>query len=580
MLLTASGCLAENSPVAALREQILQRRSPPLTNLDVRVHLNVRDFGAVPNDGKDDRSAVAAAVAKARSMEGPVQIDFEPGTYDFMAATPDFSYLDRNNAAISLMNCTNLIVDGHGAEILIHRQDVSFAAVNGSTSQIIRNFSVDYDPLPFSQGTVRSVDTADGSFVFELQSGFPTPDGPFFKSCNSWGMLKDIKHPGRLKADCPNVFFYKSVQSLGGNGFRFKLASKMQISNFTAGDAFAVVGRSASIGRYLNSDNITFDHITAYACPGPLYPGVGTSRLNILNCRAVLKDSRLLVSGADGILCLDARIGPWVENCDFEGLSDDCFNICTATIYVLNQLSPVEMRVAARGGIQPGDPLIFFNPQEGRIIRETSAKSFSGDILVLNDPVPMLSVAPPGTPMKEVGWKKYDQVYNLNTAGNYFVYRNNHMHDGRRFGFFTKAGFGLVTNNRFEGLSDQAIRIANDPQWSKGFAAGNVILQSNQISNCGYAGGEPCAVITGLKLDGVMTSPIQKNIFLLDNVFHSVSGPAMKVSGVSGLTAEGNTFDSGTASGPLVTVQYSDHIVWTNNFDQSRVEFRCGEDDK
>ncbi|MGE4490795.1 MAG: hypothetical protein AB7E95_14735, partial [Kiritimatiellales bacterium] len=202
---SASGFLLSlrSDPVQTLLSQIFQIRTPPLTNLTAAVTLNAADFGAVPNDGMDDRAAVAAAIAAAKTMTGPVQIDFSPGSYDFMPSATDFS-MTSGNAAVLLQNCTNLVIDGHGAELLIHRQDVSAFWVVASTNLILRNFSVDYDPLPFSQGTVRSVNAADGSFTFEPQAGFPAPNDPFFKSCNSWGMLKDPSHPGRLKTNCPS----------------------------------------------------------------------------------------------------------------------------------------------------------------------------------------------------------------------------------------------------------------------------------------------------------------------------------------------------------------------------------------
>lgn len=57
-----------------------------------------------------------------------------------------------------------------------------------------------------------------------------------------------------------------------------------------------------------------------------------------------------------------------------------------------------------------------------------------------------------------------------------------------------------------------------------------------------------------------MTTPMQKNIYLFSNIFNAVSGPAVTLSGVSGLVAEGNTYTSGSVSGSLVTVQYSEDI--------------------
>lgn len=558
----------------ALRAQILQMRPPPLKNLNVQVHLNVRDFGAVPDDGKDDGSAVMAVVAKASSNNAPVQIDFDPGTYDFMPVAENVPGR-AGNAAVLLRNCANLVIDGHGAELLIHQQDISAFQVLFSTNVIIRNFSVDYDPLPFSQGTVQSVDTTNGTFVFDLQAGFPAPDDPFFKSCRSWGMLKDVKHPGRLKANCPNVFFYKNVQALNGNSFRFELTRKPQIDNFAVGDVFVMVGRSASIGRYSVSENITFDHITVYACPSALFVGSQTSLLNVLNCRAVLKGDRLITAGADGVHCQAARIGPWVENCDFEGLSDDCLNIYGLPIYILKQESSSQLKVHSRAEIRLGDHLVFFNPQSGRIIRETTVKSFSGNTLELTDPIDeTLHIAPAGTPMDERGWKIYDHFYNLDAIGNDFVYRNNVMHDGRRYGIFIKASNGLIENNRFEGLSSQAMEIANDPAWPEGFWSRNLVIQNNRVSECGYGNDDPCAVIASLNLNGDASESIQKNIILLNNEFHAVSGPALKVNGADDLVVESNQFYSGSTSGPLITVRCSKNAVLTNNLDQGRVQFQ------
>lgn len=562
-----------NDSAAALRTLILEKRSLPLTNLNVVAHVNVADFGAIANDGKDDRAAVFSAIAQAKSMTGPVQIDFGSGVYDFFAATSEFS-ISIANTAIPLQNCENLIIDGHDAKIMIHRQDVSFVWIWLSKNLIIRNFSIDYDPLPFSQGRVTKILPDKTGFLLELDPGFPAPNDPFFASCRSWGMLKNAVQPGRLKANVPSFFRYADILDESNDLFRVALAVPDQISSFEVGDAFVINGRSAAIGRYGRSENITFDRLTIYACPGSLFAGSQTSKLNVLNCNGQLKGNRLIVSGADGVHCQSARIGPWIENCDFEGLSDDCLNIYGLPIYVLEQLSPTQMTVYARASIQPGDCLAFFNPNAGSIIQETTVVSYSGSTLVLSDPVEKMNIAPLGTPIDVHGWKIYDHAYNLDTIGNYFVYRNNHMHDGRRYGIFIKASYGLIENNIFEGLSRTGIVLENNCNWPEGIYAQNIIIQSNRVSECGYGNWDPSMLIFSLKLTGFMETPIQKNMYLLNNTFNAVTGPALELSGVSNLMVKGNTFTSGSTTGPLITIQYSENIIMTNNLDQGRIEFR------
>ncbi len=564
--------IVEAGSAAELRAQILKGRPLPLTDLKVAAHVDVSDFGAVPGDGLDDRAAVAAAVAHAKTLAGPVQVNFSSGVYDFFAVTDDFS-MSIANAAVPLQSCENLILDGQGAEIVIHRQDVSFIWVYASANLIVRNFSVDYDPLPFSQGIVSEILSDGTGFLLQLDAGFPAPNDPFFASCDSWGMLKDAAHPGRLKADCPSFFYYADIVSEGENLYRVVLEDSSLISNFEVGDPFVINGRSASIGRYGLSENITFDRITASACPSALFVGSRTSMLNVLNCTGQLKDSRLIVSGADGVHCQSARIGPWVENCDFEGLSDDCLNIYGLPIYVLEQVSSTQMTVYARADILPGDRLAFFDPNDGEVLQETTVVSYSGDTLVLADPVGELNIAPPGTTIDVRGWKIYDHAYNLDTIGNHFVYRNNTMHDGRRYGMLLKASYGLIENNVFEGLSRTGIVIENNINWPEGFWSRNLLIQNNRVSECGYGNADPCVSISSLKLTGFMETPIQKNIYIQNNTFNAVSGPALELSGVSNLTAEGNTFTSGSETGPLITVQYSDDITLTDNEDEGRIEF-------
>ena len=67
---------------------------------------------------------------------------------------------------------------------------------------------------------------------------------------------------------------------------------------------------------------------------------------------------------------------------------------------------------------------------------------------------------------------------------------------------------------------------------------------------------------------------MHRNIFLLNNVLNAVSGSALKLSGVSGLVAEGNVFTSGSESGPLVDIQYSENVRLDNNQGQSRIEMQ------
>ena len=344
-----------------------------------------------------------------------------------------------------------------------------------------------------------------------------------------------------------------------------------QISNFERGDIFVINGRAAGIGRYFWSENITFDHLTAYACPGALFVGSQTSQLNVLNCKGLLKAGRFITSGGDGVHCQSARIGPWIEHCEFEGLSDDCLNVYSVPTYILEKISPTEMKIRARVPFAPGDSLAFFSPKTGKV-QETTVVSFSENRLTVSDPIGKLNLAPEGTRLDLRGWKIYDHIYNVSCIGNGFVCRDNFMHDGRRFGGFIKASYGLIENNRFEGLSGSALRVANEPDWPEGFWAHNLIIQNNTVSDCGYSKTVVPVVIRGEKIKGLLPPPFHRNIFLVGNEIEAISGPAASFSGIENLIMKDNRFSNEDRTKPLIKLQRSKNVIVEDNRGANHME--------
>jgi hypothetical protein len=534
----------------ALAEQILKMRGEPLRNLPGLPVIHVRDYGAVPNDGVNDFAAIQSAIKALGS--GGAELRFEPGVYEADPGGGD-DYSPNEPPVMMFQSLENVTVDGRGAFILIRRPSIGFSEVRNSTNIIVRNFTIDYDPLPFSQGTVTAVDVAAGSIDVQTDPGFPDLDDPLFTAYGSWGMLKDPLIPGKLKDGAPNVLFRSSCEKTGDNLFRIVLTQPFH-EYLEVGDRYAQISRAAGGCQYFGGcDNITFDRITFHAVPGSLFVGSDTSRLNVLNCRGKLKDDRLLVSGADGVHCQAARIGPWVEGCEFEGLSDDCLNIYSLPFYVMEVLGPKTLRVTRPERIEAGDPLVFFRPQTGEILAETEVVSLKKDVVTLNVEVTGLNLAPKGTAYDQRGWKIYDHAYNPNATGNGFVYRNNYMHDGRRFGGFIKASYGLIENNRFERLSDTALQIQNEPDWPEGFWARNLVIRNNRILHCAFINSRAAVNIDWSRLGHRSAGfALQKNIFFENNTIRAVSGPCITFNAIDGLVMSGNILESGEGDPPSV----------------------------
>ncbi len=117
--------------------------------------INVRDFGAIPGDGKDDTPAIISAI-KACKGNTNSKLLFDFGTYDIYGSQKD----GRGNfkPAIDIENVTDLTIDGNGSELIGHNYSTMFHFTGCRNISII-NLTVDWDPLPYTQGKVILVDS-------------------------------------------------------------------------------------------------------------------------------------------------------------------------------------------------------------------------------------------------------------------------------------------------------------------------------------------------------------------------------------------------------------------------------------
>jgi hypothetical protein len=557
----------------ALRQHILEIREAPLTHLDVQTTLHITDFGAVPDDGNNDYKAFAAALKEARKSPGPVQIVFSPGVYHFASDLEPLSY---NDGAFHLLGVNNLVIEGSGAEIIINRSHMSLVYAKNCTNIIVRNFTVDYDPLPFTQGTVEDVNAAENNFILKLDEGYPDPSQPPFTTPGfaSFGAVMRPDGSGRLKENVPDHILVGERKNLGDGRVRLALSDHKTAKILKPGDRFVLNCRAGAMARAFDTENITLQNVTAHAIPGCFVQGANLSKVNVIGCKAQRKDGRLIVSGADGIHVQAARVGPWVENCDFEGLSDDCFVIYNIPNYILEQPEPDRVRVSFQERIRVGDRLLFFNPRKGEVIRIVTALSVDSSGVKLSAPVDGLMIKPEDgrvlpAPMGNVndhGWKDLDHIYNLDTAGDYFVVRNNYFHAGRRYGIFIMASHGLVERNRIERLSGTALAVFNIPHFPGGFWSRNTIISHNTIEDCGDHNYRTPVRISGFRWGwDRLQPPFHKNLFFVSNRISGDRLPLLELASIETMELTGNTFISGIPGGPLITGTRSANLIFESN---------------
>jgi len=451
-------------------------RELPLTELITKSTINVVNYGAVINDGIDDIAAITAALNDATanaSKENPVQLLFEEGTYDLYPT-------DENKHSLHIKNTEGLLWDGNQAEFLIHNPKVGFISLTKCYDIIIQDITVDYAVLPFTQGIISKVNHNKGYFELTIDQGFPSLTEPYFDSApETWGMIKTTN--GSIKAGSPNLIPYTRFTQITNGVFRSPQLWQY-LNTMEVGDPFVQIARNngATIFKCNIGKNVTFQNITSYASPAGSYNAFNFEEWNMINCNVLIKPGRYASANADCIHVSGSTLGPWVENCTFEGFADDCVNLKYTRRNILEVHSETEITFLYSVSI--GEEIEFYNPRDGKSLGITTITAVTN----LGNNNYKATLSSPIVISKTGLHQTADKAYINVKSSESFVFRNNIVRNSRRYGLLLQNTHSIIENNLFENLSGSGIKIENGVDWGEGFRANQIEISNNTFINCGF----------------------------------------------------------------------------------------------
>lgn len=84
--------------------------------------IKVSDFGAIPDDGKDDAPGILSAINSADGITKTIPV-FDKGRYDIYGSAMDDS--GHFKPGIEILNKNELTIDGNGSELTGHADPAS-----------------------------------------------------------------------------------------------------------------------------------------------------------------------------------------------------------------------------------------------------------------------------------------------------------------------------------------------------------------------------------------------------------------------------------------------------------------------
>jgi hypothetical protein len=553
----------------------------PLAAAESRV-FHVRDFGAVA-DGKTDagdaiRAAIAAAMEAANAADTPVEVVLEAGVYRVRPNRP-------REACFGIYQASNLTVRGAGKETKIVITD---PAAGGFSLALCRNVRLsdlvlDYDPLPFCQGTIRAVDVEAGSFDLDVEEGYPTPAAESFLQAiepyGKWGMIMD---PGtrRIRSGTPDHYMTPRWEHREGRVWRFFTAAehyRRNLASMRVGDSYVHLARgNGSTVLAQGCDGIRIDNLVIHAAPG-LAVGLVGNRGEIavrgLEVRFAPGTNRLLTTDADGVHCQQNRSGPLIENCFFEGMADDAVNIYAPPNVLREIRSPTQWLVSPGCLVLPNDRLQVLDPKTGQLRGEVQALEVKAEQRAL-----LLTLSQPFE--GAVAGKDHlsaDTLYNRDACGAGFQIRGNHMRGNRRYGCLLRAGSGIVENNTFEDTTGAGVVLTNEPDWPEGPVPWGITIRGNRFlrgGTClGYAdspNGAALSVRATRIGHGLADAEAICNVIIENNEFQDRAGSALFIGGARQVDVRHNRIQAASNAelrrdGPAILIERSSSVTLTDN---------------
>jgi hypothetical protein len=477
-------------------------RPPPMLSLPVPI-LNTVEVGSPSGN---DAELIQKALTLAAHVTNTTEIRFLAGA----------TYVITNDSLIasiplSLTRATNVLVNGNGCQILITNPRIGFLSVNSCSNIIVQGFTVDHDPLPFTQGVVTHNFYTEGdadkeaAIEFTVDAGYPAPTNANYLDPNAarWGMVMDPAQPGRVANGAYTQCFYINVTQTNRSGaFKVHLSSSAQAETIQPGDLWCMISRwdGSILFNTFQSYQVTYLNNTSYTAAGATYVGIRSPLINEINDAiqfgpppAQATAPRRRTSNSDGGLFIESRIGPWVQGCHFSGLSDDTANAClgpfistnvpayptnTFAVFVHTRSDGTPAGLAASQAAV-GDSVGFFNATNGIVFDHATVTAVDLPNLTFDHAIANVV---PGT---------YDNntlLLNetLNTSA---AYLDNQFSNSGFHGIYCRAHNMLLAHNTVSGMGKNAICAfpAMTRNFLNFFVPTNVVIMDNVLSDGGFS---------------------------------------------------------------------------------------------
>ena len=544
--------------------------------------IHVDSLGAAPDGKTDAGPAIRQAIHRAKSLGKPATIQLSKGEYAIWPKNDTYEYRRFGMAAGGEQRCC-LLIDhaeditfaGEGPETVLSIRNPQFGGIAAEFSQniVLRDFAVDYDPLPFIQGRVASVDEQQDSFVLAVDPGFLGFDHPALaKPDLCFGNTFDPTAPYHRRG---RPLFLRGWQRLSNNEWELRAASRTPLhrKGLEVGNryfhCFIRFNRSPVEAWFVRGARL--ENITVHAgITIAFLIGHTEETTHIRNCKILKRagTDRAINVNADGIHSFGVRGDFIIEDCDFRDNYDDSINIHSRGVIIEKVFSDTKVLISSeKFTIRKGDRLLFYDYKTKAPIRmHVTATNVEACEEYEAQTHYVLTFAPPIAGLDTDPSKR---VFNWDACGSGVVIRNN---------TFTNAGGvklrcpgALVENNRFSFAG--GIVMYGIYHYNEGPVPYGVTIRNNALCN---------GIVAGDRWERPKGERLVRDIQITGNRFRDHGGQVLSLFSCENVVMRGNVatgavdYAPGAAKGGVRMHNCGSVSIEDLSYTDTRASAACG----
>lgn len=480
----------------------------------------------------------------------------------------------RLDRVLRLDGLTGFSLQGEGARLVFtNLRDGGILATDCAGLEL-KGFTIDFDPLPFTQGTVDRIDPATREVFFTLHEGYPDL-APHFLGGRAHVFSAETHN---WKTSAPDIYASKAEALTPRNGvLRFTPGKREEFGAFAVGDYVALDFRHARGVRVERCSDLRIDGVTFWSAPSIAVIARFMGGRNVFSYKigrgptpAGATVPRLMSTSADGLNYAYARSGPIIENCDFSHMGDDSVNLHGIAFFVgarkgrdVYLLRPYAEEPFG-SVIAAGDDVHGLAADSFGVKGRSRVRSFSPEKNPPEDFAPLAAKTWRSVAVS----RKHLSVYRLELedeidveSGDFieipaiaapgYVIRNNRFADHRARALRLMSSNGQVEGNTIEGIKQAAITIG--PEFTFHREAGwvsDVSILANTIRGCGFdpslqrSGSYTPGAISVFHRGETVSAPKpetrHERILIQGNVIEDSGGPAIHINQARDVRVSGN----------------------------------------